>query len=159
MGGSRSFRPDTRTRGNRLHIEKHHLLVRLPKEISCDNGPQFTGKKTTEFLHKWYIKRILSTPYHLVGNGQAESSNKSILNIMKKKLKDAKGLWPEILPEILWAYRTTPKTSTVETPYSLVYETEAVTPIDIGEPSLRYSHESGTSNDESRRHELDEIDK
>ncbi|XP_075091895.1 uncharacterized protein LOC142172038 [Nicotiana tabacum] len=75
---------------------------------------------------------------------------------MKKKLKDAKGLWLEILPEVLWAYRTTLKTSIGEMPYSLVYGTEAVIP--VGEPSLRYYHESDTSNDESRRKELDEVD-
>nr|XP_016432931.1 PREDICTED: uncharacterized protein LOC107759485 [Nicotiana tabacum] len=73
----------------------------LPKEISCDIGPQFAGKKVADSFEKWHIKRILSTPYHPVGNGQAESSNKSILNIMKKKLEDAKGMWSKILPEVL----------------------------------------------------------
>ncbi|XP_070036389.1 uncharacterized protein [Nicotiana tomentosiformis] len=53
---------------------------------------------------------------------------------------------------------TTPKTSTGETPYSLVYGTDAVIPIEVGEPILRYSYESGLSNDESRRQELDEVE-
>nr|XP_033509804.1 uncharacterized protein LOC117274578 [Nicotiana tomentosiformis] len=110
------------------------------------------------FYEKWYIKRILSTPYHPAGNGQAEYSNKSILNIMKKKLEDAKGLWPKILPEVLWVYRTMPKTSTGETPYSLVYGTNAEIPVEVEEPSLRYSHESEPRNDESRRQELDEVE-
>ncbi|XP_019236929.1 PREDICTED: uncharacterized protein LOC109217156 [Nicotiana attenuata] len=66
----------------------------IPKEISCDNGPQLFGKKTTALFEKWHTKKILSTPYHPAGNGQAESSNKTILNILKKKLEDAKGLWP-----------------------------------------------------------------
>ncbi|XP_070035667.1 uncharacterized protein [Nicotiana tomentosiformis] len=76
---------------------------------------------------------------------------------MKKKLEDAKGLWPEILPEVLWSYRTTPKTSTRETPYSLVYGTDAVIPVEFGDPSLRYFHESRPRNDGSRRQELDEV--
>ncbi|XP_070020499.1 uncharacterized protein [Nicotiana sylvestris] len=75
---------------------------------------------------------------------------------MKKKLDDAKGLWPELLPEVLWAYHTIPKTSTGETPYSLVYGTDAVIPVEVGEPSLRYSKESRPSNDESRKQDLDE---
>ncbi|XP_070013453.1 uncharacterized protein [Nicotiana sylvestris] len=112
----------------------------------------------TEFFEKWHIKRILSTPYHPAGNGQAESSNKTILNILKKKLEDAKRLWPELLLEVLWAYCTMPKTSTGETPYSLVYGTDAVIPIEVGEPSLRYSNKSGSSNDESRLQNLDEVD-
>ncbi|XP_075074612.1 uncharacterized protein LOC142162189 [Nicotiana tabacum] len=97
-------------------------------------------------------------PYHLASNGQAESSNKTILNILKKKLEDAKGLWPELLPEVLWAYRTMPKTSIGETPYSLVYGTDAVIPVEVGEPSLRYSNESGSSNDKSRLQDLDEVE-
>ncbi|XP_070026190.1 uncharacterized protein [Nicotiana sylvestris] len=80
-----------------------------------------------------------------------------ILNILKKKLEDAKGLWPELLPEVLWAYRTTPKTSTGKTPYSLVYRIDAVIPVEIGEPSLRYSNENGPSNDESRIQDLDKV--
>ncbi|XP_075102083.1 uncharacterized protein LOC142177429 [Nicotiana tabacum] len=131
---------------------------RQPVTACCDNGPQFVGKRATEFFEKWRIKRILSTPYHPSANGQAESSNKVILNILKKKLEEAKGLLPERLPEVLWAYRTMPKTSTGEMPYSLVYGTDAVIPIEVGDPSLRYSNESGTGNDESRLQDLDEVE-
>ncbi|XP_070017879.1 uncharacterized protein [Nicotiana sylvestris] len=81
-----------------------------------------------------------------------------ILNILKKKLEDAKGLWPELLSEVLWAYRTTPKTSTGEMSYSLLYRTGAVIPVDVGEPSLRYSNKSGPSNDKSRLQDLDEVE-
>ncbi|XP_070008085.1 uncharacterized protein LOC142165178 [Nicotiana tabacum] len=43
-------------------------------------------------------------------------------------------------------------------PYSLVYGTDAVIAVDVGEPSLRYSNESGTGNDESRLQDLDEVE-
>ncbi|XP_075076660.1 uncharacterized protein LOC142163288 [Nicotiana tabacum] len=112
----------------------------------------------TEFFEKWHIKWILSTPYHPAGNGQAESSNKTILNILNKKVEDVKGLWLELLPKVLWAYRTTPKTSIGEKLYSLVYDTDIVIPVEVGEPSLRYSNESGSSNDESRLQDLDEVE-
>nr|XP_016511136.1 PREDICTED: uncharacterized protein LOC107828360 [Nicotiana tabacum] len=79
-------------------------------------------------------------------------------NRVYRKLEDAKGLWPELLPEVLWAYRTTPKTSTGEMPYSLVYGTDAVIPVEVREPSLRYSNESGPSNDKSRLQDLDEVE-
>ncbi|XP_070020133.1 uncharacterized protein [Nicotiana sylvestris] len=51
-----------------------------------------------------------------------------------------------------------PKTSTSETSYSLVYDTDAVIPVEVGEPSLSYSNESGSSNDESRLKDLDEVE-
>ncbi|XP_075104580.1 uncharacterized protein LOC142178613 [Nicotiana tabacum] len=51
-----------------------------------------------------------------------------------------------------------PKTSTGETPYSLVYGTDAVIPIKVKEPNLRYSNESGPRNDESILQDLDEVE-
>ncbi|XP_070007588.1 uncharacterized protein [Nicotiana sylvestris] len=39
---------------------------------------------------KGQIKRIISTPYHPVGNGQAESINKIIINNLKKRLEEYK---------------------------------------------------------------------
>ncbi|XP_075096390.1 uncharacterized protein LOC142174487 [Nicotiana tabacum] len=80
------------------------------------------------------------------------------LHALKKKLEEAKGLWLELLHEELWAYRTTPKSSTGETPYSLVYGTDAVIPVEVGEPSLRYSHISRAGNDETRLQDLDEVE-
>jgi hypothetical protein len=41
------------------------------------------------------------------------------------------------LPNVLWAHRTMPKTSNGETPFSLVYGTEAVIPAEVGVPTRR----------------------
>jgi len=48
------------------------------------------------------------------------------VNGLKKRLKGSKGRWAEELPNVLWAYRTTPRRSTRETPFSLTYGAEAV---------------------------------
>ncbi|XP_028064358.1 uncharacterized protein LOC114267517 [Camellia sinensis] len=45
--------------------------------------------------------------------------------------------WPEKLPFALWGYKTSIRTSTGATSYSLVYGMEAVLPIEIEVPSLR----------------------
>ncbi|XP_075074411.1 uncharacterized protein LOC142162012 [Nicotiana tabacum] len=101
------------------------------------------------------VARITSTPYHPVGNGQAESTNKFIINNLKKRLEESKENWLEVLPGVLWAYRTTTKTSTGETPFSLVYGTEALIPVEIGEPSTRFIQATQESNDEEMRVNLD----
>ena len=41
------------------------------------------------------------------------------------------------LPDTLWAYRNSPKSATGFSPFSLVYETEVVSPAEIITPSLR----------------------
>ncbi|XP_070040531.1 uncharacterized protein LOC142168801 [Nicotiana tabacum] len=60
-----------------------------------------------------------------------------------------------MLPGELWAYRTTAKTSTGETPFSLVYGAEALILVEIGEPSTRYTHSTNGLNEEEMRMNLD----
>ena len=91
----------------------------VPKEIVTDNGSQLISFDFQDFYKKWGIKISFSTPRYPQANGQAESTNKTIINIMKRRLEKAKGLWEDKLPGVLWAYRTTAKTSTGETPFSL----------------------------------------
>ncbi|KAG7528628.1 Ribonuclease H-like superfamily [Arabidopsis thaliana x Arabidopsis arenosa] len=78
-----------------------------------------------------------STPRYPQGNGQAEPSNKTILNNLKKRLNARKGGWYDELQPVLWAYRTTPRRATGETPFSLVYGMEAVVPAELNVPGLR----------------------
>ena len=42
------------------------------------------------------------------------------------RLKGTKGVWPDELPGVLWAYRTTVRTSTGETSFKLAYGSKAV---------------------------------
>ena len=60
-----------------------------------------------------------------------------MLKNIKTRLEGAKGIWPEELPSVLWAYRTTVRTPTGETPFRLAYENEAVIPAEIGLTSYR----------------------
>ena len=45
--------------------------------------------------------------------------------------------WAIHLPDALWAYRKSPKSTTGFSPFSLVYGTEVVSPAEIMTPSLR----------------------
>ena len=45
--------------------------------------------------------------------------------------------WSDKLVNALWAYRTTVRTATGQTPYALAFEMEAVVPYEILIPSLR----------------------
>ena len=53
------------------------------------------------------------------------------MNKLKKRLEGSKGRRVEELPNVLWAYQTTPRRSTEETPFSLTYRTEAIIPTEI----------------------------
>ena len=139
---------------------KRNILTRfgIPSEIICDNGSQFISKRTTDFCSAWGIKMITSTPVHPQANGQAESSNKIIVNNLKKRLDKKKGRWAEELPFVLWADRTTAKTATCQTPYALVFGTEAVIPTEVVIPTARYLLQDPQTNNRILTEDLDTID-
>ena len=105
------------------------------------------------------IKNRYSNPTYPKGNGQAEAINKVIVNGLKKRLDDAKGQWVEELPHVLWTYRTTPRRSTRETPFSMTYGAEAVIPLETSFPTSRTSSFNPSDNDEQLKKRLNLIEK
>jgi len=81
-----------------------------------------------------------------------------LLKIIKVCLEGEKGAWSEELPNVLWAYRITARTPTRETPFRLIYGTEAVIPIEIGITSMRREFFQGSSNDDQLKVNLDCLD-
>ena len=75
-------------------------------------------------------------------------TNRTLLKIIKTKLDDAKGTWPEELPNVLWAYRITVRTPTGETLFRLTYGTEAVILVEVGVISTRRAAFSEEGNDD-----------
>ena len=80
------------------------------------------------------------------------------MNGFKKRLDDAKGKWVEELSHVLWTYRTTPRRSTGETPFSMTYGAEAVIPLETEFLTLRMSSFTPSNNDELLRKSLDLIE-
>ena len=54
---------------------------------------------------------------------------------LKKRLDEKKGNWEEKLNNVIWAYRTTPRTSIGETPFRLTYGMDAVILVKISSSS------------------------
>ena len=74
---------------------------------------------------------------------------------MKTKLENLKGKWVDYLPGVLWAYRTTYKSATQETPFALAFGTKAVAHFEVGLKSLRVEFANVENNEESLRLNLD----
>ena len=81
------------------------------------------------------------------------------MNGLKKRLDDAKGKWEEELPHVLWTYRTTPRRSIGETPFSITYGTKTVIPLETRFPTLRKSSFTSNNNDRLLEKSLDLIEK
>ena len=130
----------------------------VPHTLILDKGLQFDSKSFRRYCCGLGITNRYSTLAYPQGNGQAEAVNKVIVNGLKKRLDDSKGRWVEELLHVLWSYRTTPRKSTGETPFSLMYDTEAVIPLEVGFPTLRMSSYAPSNNDGLLERSLDLIE-
>ncbi|CAJ2665934.1 unnamed protein product [Trifolium pratense] len=144
-----------------LRFFKRNVLARfgIPQVVVTDNGTQFTDKDFQAFLVALGTKQHFTSVEHPQTNGQAEAANRVILRGLRRRLDQNKKKWVEELDNVLWAYRTTPHSTTGETPFRMVYGTEAVIPVEIGEPSRRTEQPlDEEQNDEALREELDLVE-
>ncbi|KAL0462518.1 UNVERIFIED_CONTAM: hypothetical protein Slati_0139400 [Sesamum latifolium] len=77
---------------------------------------------------------------------------------IKKRLDRARGTWVEELTSVLWSYRNTPGGSTGESPFTLVYGTEAIIPAELGIPSHKILHFDEEHNSQLLKENLDLVD-
>ncbi|KAL5569007.1 hypothetical protein UlMin_025582 [Ulmus minor] len=110
----------------------------IPHSLVSDNGTQFDSTGLKKLCSELGIKKHFSSVAHPQSNGQVEAVNKTIKRNLERKLEGLKNAWVEELPRVLWAYRTTSRTTTGESPFSITYGTEAVIPVEAGEPSSRW---------------------
>ncbi|KAL0393109.1 UNVERIFIED_CONTAM: hypothetical protein Sradi_2533700 [Sesamum radiatum] len=130
----------------------------IPRAIISDNGTQFSGNKLKEWCKGLAIKQFFTSVSNPQANGQTEVTNRTILQHLKTRLGTAKGAWVDELPSVLWAYRTTPRTTTGETPFSLSYGTDAVAPAEVGELNWRVKHYDLEANEQGLRMNLDFVE-
>jgi transposase InsO family protein len=100
-----------------------HIIHRfgIPQTSTTDQGTSFISKKVCEFVDTYGIKLLNSSPYYALANGQAESSNKTLVKIIKKKIEDNPRRWHEVLSEALWAHHISRHGATKVTPFELLY--------------------------------------
>ncbi|KAK5772261.1 hypothetical protein PVK06_048542 [Gossypium arboreum] len=117
---------------------KKEIICRygMPERIISDNTLNLNNSTITDVCSQFKIKHHNSSPYHPKMNGAVEAANKNIKKIVGKMTETYKD-WHEKLPFALYAYRTSIKTSTRATSFSLVYGMEVVLPIEVEIPSLR----------------------
>eukprot|EP00253_Pinus_taeda_P021019 PITA_21019 len=124
---------------------ENNILSRFgcPSKLITDNAAAFKSKRMVDFCHKYNIILGHSTTYHPQGNGLAESSNKSLVNIIKKMLEINKKSWHNKLVNALWADRVSQKKSIGMSPFELVYGIDAVFPTSLSVPVARLLQEAG----------------
>lgn len=134
----------------------------LPKTIMVDEGPVFTGEQFMEYARKCGIGLLHLTSYYAQANIQAETSNKSIKNVIWKIVDGNPHEWHELFLMMLWAIRTSKWSSTGTILYTLTYGHDAILPKEVVVQSLRIVVSNQLISDEYAQVmliELEDLDK
>jgi len=130
----------------------------IPKRLVYDNGTQFARQQLGKLCMELGIKLVFTSVEHPQTNGHVESANRVMLRGLKRRLDKAKGTWAEEVPRIVWAYHTTPQSLTKETPFSLVYGSDTMIPVEIQENLSCFQNFVVEESNEERKVNMDLLD-
>ena len=95
------------------------------------------------------MKHKKRTPYHSQANVTIEAFNKILETTLTKVCNANHDEWDLKILAVLWAYRTTCKRLTGQTPFKLVYGQEVVMPMEYIVPSLWITAATGMDDTEA----------
>jgi hypothetical protein len=139
---------------------QEHIIHRfgMSHTLTTDQGASFMLGQFKEFAGSLRITLLNSSPYYVQANGQAESSNKVLIKLIKKKIEDSPRRWHVVLSEALWAHQTSRHDATKVTSFKLVYEQEVVLPVEINLQSCRVAKQGTLSAADYIEAMMDKID-
>jgi ribonuclease HI/transposase InsO family protein len=115
----------------------------ISNSIITDLGSNFTSLEFFDFCEQKSIQIKYASVAHPRANGQVKRANEMILEALRKKVFDKNekfaGKWIRELPYVVWSLRTQPSRALHgNTPFFMVYGSEAVLPADLkfGAPRL-----------------------
>jgi len=104
----------------------------VPFSLRTDNGPQFVSEEFKSFLQAHGVAHCRKTPLWPQANGEVARQNRSLLKSLQIATLDGKN-WRTQLVTWLAAHRSTPQTTTGDTPFHLMFGREMRTKL----PKLR----------------------
>jgi hypothetical protein len=131
-----------------IHFISEHIIhgFGIPQTlITTDQGSSFMSHQVCEFAESLKIKLLNSSPYYAQAIGQAKSSNKTLIKLIKKKIEKNPKMWHEVLSEALWAHRISKHSTTKVIPFELVYGQEAILPMEVNLDALRIARQNELS--------------
>ena len=112
----------------------------VPTRIIHDRAAEFLSDVIQETAKLIGLEQLPTSGGHPQTDGLVEHFNRTLKQMLAKLVSKGGRDWDELLGPVLFAYRTTPHSSTGESPFVLVYGRNARMPtsLDFSAPTVRY---------------------
>ena len=108
-------------------LEKVICIYGAPMRLLSDRGTGFLSKIMYELYAYLQIKKVNTSAYHPQTNGMVERFNHTIINMLRSTTNMRSGKWMEYLAPLVFAYNTAVHTTTMESPYFIVFGRQPIT--------------------------------
>jgi hypothetical protein len=126
----------TREIATHFMFEQVITIFGCPRILMSDQDTRFINGTIKAMTEEFEVYHQKNTPYHPQENGTVEAFNKILDNSLKNIFNVNRDDWDLKIPAVLWAYKTTYKKLTGQTPFRLVYGKESMVPLEFWVPSL-----------------------
>ena len=103
----------------------------VPRQLHSDQGTNFESKVFAEICKLLDIEKTRTTPLHPQSDGQVERFNRTLVEMLRGKIKEDQKDWDLQLPACMMAYRGAVHESTGVSPNLLMLGRELEVPLDV----------------------------
>ena len=123
----------------RLLVEQLISRHGVPRELLSDRGAAFLSHMMQDVYEIMGIHKN-TTAYHPQTDGLVERFNRTLTDMLAKKVEKNGRDWDKHLPYVLYAYRANRQESTQESPFYLLYGRDPQLPVpdSLTQPRTRY---------------------
>ena len=111
-------------------IDKYVVHYGWPEQILTDQGQSFESKLFKVLCQEAQVRKMRTSPYHPMGNGQPERFNRTLLTMLGTLPNPDKADWQNWVNHLVHAYNCTKSQVTGYSPFFLMFGREPRTPVD-----------------------------